>query len=59
MTVRVQQREIPAELLVGDYLGDKAFRARMQQWVNSLWSDKDTLLGELKQEPVPAQAAAL
>jgi len=59
VTVRVQQREIPAELLVGDYLGDKAFRARMQQWVNSLWSDKDTLLGELKQEPVPAQAAAL
>ena len=48
VTVRVQQREIPAELLDGDYLGDKAFRGRMQDWVNSLWVEKDALLGRLK-----------
>jgi hypothetical protein len=54
VTVRVQQREIPAELLDGDYLGDKAFRGRMQEWVNSLWVEKDALLAELK---APAAAA--
>jgi 1-acyl-sn-glycerol-3-phosphate acyltransferase len=48
VTVRVQQREIPAELLVGDYLGDKAFRGRMQAWVNLLWAEKDSLLAQLK-----------
>jgi 1-acyl-sn-glycerol-3-phosphate acyltransferase len=47
VTVRVRQREIPAELLAGDYTGDKAFRARMQDWVNALWAEKDALLAEL------------
>jgi hypothetical protein len=46
--VRVQQREIPAELLAGDYLGDKAFRGRMQEWVNGLWVEKDAQLAQLK-----------
>lgn len=54
VTVRVQQREIPAELLVGDYVADKAFRERMQAWVNLLWSEKDALLAELKQQAVQA-----
>jgi 1-acyl-sn-glycerol-3-phosphate acyltransferase len=49
VTMRVRQREIPQELMVGDYLADKAFRGRMQEWVNSLWTDKDALLDELKQ----------
>ena len=56
VTVRVRQREIPQELMVGDYLADKAFRGRMQDWVNSLWADKDALLGELKpQSAAPAR----
>ena len=54
VTVRVQQREIPAELLAGDYIADKAFRGRMQDWVNSLWVEKDALLSELRE---PAAAA--
>ena len=49
VTVHVRQREIPADLLAGDYLADKAFRGRMQEWVTGLWADKDALLGELKQ----------
>ena len=56
VTVRVQQREIPAELLAGDYLGDKDFRAQMQAWVNTLWAEKDELLAQLK--PQAARAAA-
>jgi 1-acyl-sn-glycerol-3-phosphate acyltransferase len=48
VTVRVQQREIPAELLAGDYVSDPTFRARMQDWINSLWIEKDRLLDQLK-----------
>jgi 1-acyl-sn-glycerol-3-phosphate acyltransferase len=46
-TVRVRQREIPAELVAGDYVNDPSFRARMQEWVNGLWVDKDRLIDEL------------
>jgi 1-acyl-sn-glycerol-3-phosphate acyltransferase len=48
VTVLVQQREIPAALLAGDYASDPTFRGRMQEWINSLWSEKDELLGRLK-----------
>ncbi|MFT4179445.1 MAG: acyltransferase [Thermomonas sp.] len=48
--VQIRQREIPTELLCGDYQNDRAFRARFQQWMNGLWDQKDTdmaaLLGE-------------
>jgi 1-acyl-sn-glycerol-3-phosphate acyltransferase len=57
VTVRVRQREIPDDLLRGNYLADKAFRSRMQAWVNGLWSEKDALLDELKPQ-VARQAAA-
>jgi hypothetical protein len=53
--VRVQQREIPAELMAGDYLADKAFRGHMQAWVNSLWAEKDALLEQLKRSSAPAR----
>lgn len=55
VTVVVQQREIPVELLTGDYLGDKAFRVQMQAWVTGLWSEKDALLAELRQTAAPAR----
>jgi 1-acyl-sn-glycerol-3-phosphate acyltransferase len=47
VTVRVTAREIPRELLAGDYVQDKKFRVAMQAWVNAMWRDKDVLLGEL------------
>ena len=50
--VRVHQREIPADLLDGDYAADPQFRARMQDWVNALWAEKDALIGQL----LPAKA---
>jgi 1-acyl-sn-glycerol-3-phosphate acyltransferase len=55
VTVHVRQREIPPELLAGDYIGDKAFRGRMQEWVNSLWLEKDALLSDLKQQAAAAE----
>jgi 1-acyl-sn-glycerol-3-phosphate acyltransferase len=45
--VHVEQREIPADLLGGDYAGDAQFRARMQEWVNALWAEKDALIEQL------------
>ena len=51
MTVRVQRREIPAELMAGDYANDPTFRSRMQDWMNTLWADKDVLIGQLRTAP--------
>ncbi len=45
--VRVAQREIPADLVQGDYAHDPQFRARMQEWVNALWAEKDALIFSL------------
>ncbi|PUA26568.1 MAG: acyltransferase [Cellvibrio sp. 79] len=50
-TIRVQVRQvpIPADLL-GDYEGDLEFRARFQQWVNTLWQQKDEALDALSRQ---------
>jgi 1-acyl-sn-glycerol-3-phosphate acyltransferase len=53
VAVRVQPREIPAELLAGDYASDPTFRARMQEWINALWTEKDALIGTLRKRPAP------
>jgi 1-acyl-sn-glycerol-3-phosphate acyltransferase len=47
VTVRVQQREIPQDVLGGDPVGDKAYRQRIGAWVEEQWADKDRLIGEL------------
>ena len=54
VTVRVRQLEIPAAVLGGDPLRDKAYRQRIGQWVDGQWLDKDRLIGELLQ-PAAAQ----
>ncbi len=54
VTVRVQQREIPAEVLGSDPLRDKAYRQRIGQWVDAQWRDKDALIDTLR----PPGAAA-
>ncbi len=56
VTVRVQQREIPADVLGGDPVGDKAYRQRLSAWVERQWVDKDLLIDTLLQ-PGPANAA--
>jgi 1-acyl-sn-glycerol-3-phosphate acyltransferase len=48
VTVRVQAREIPADLLAGDYAADPTFRTRMQDWINELWTEKDALIATLR-----------
>lgn len=56
--VRVQQREIPAELISGDYASDLQFRTRMQEWVNALWAEKDELIERLLPPSSALPAAA-
>ncbi len=55
VTVRVQQRSIPPDVLGGDPLGDKAYRQRIGAWVEEQWVQKDRLIGELL-EPAPEPA---
>ncbi len=45
--VHVRQRPIPAELVAGNYQEDRAFRARFQQWMNALWTQKDADLARM------------
>jgi len=47
VTVRVQQREIPATVLGSDPVLDKAYRQRIGQWVDGQWRDKDALIDTL------------
>jgi 1-acyl-sn-glycerol-3-phosphate acyltransferase len=47
VTVRVQQREIPATVLGSDPVLDKAYRQRIGQWVDGQWRDKDALIDSL------------
>jgi 1-acyl-sn-glycerol-3-phosphate acyltransferase len=47
VVVRVRERQIPADLLGGNYEGDPAFRARMQAFVQEMWTDKDACIEEI------------
>ncbi|TXH46836.1 MAG: acyltransferase [Burkholderiaceae bacterium] len=54
--VRVQTREIPADVLGGDPVGDKAYRQRISAWIDELWAEKDALITQLS-APAPAAPA--
>lgn len=47
VVVRVQPRAIPAEVLGGDPVGDKAYRQRLSTWIEALWAEKDAELDRL------------
>jgi len=46
-----------ADDLHGDYLNDKNFKRRFQQWLNALWHEKDALLSELYKANNPSGKA--
>jgi len=46
--VNIREREIPAELLGGDYQNDPQFRERVQSWLNELWLEKDRLITQMR-----------
>ena len=47
VTVRVQQREIPPQMLGSDPVGDKPYRQRIAAWVEQQWTEKDQLIEDL------------
>ncbi len=47
VTVRVQRREIPAEVRGGDPVRDREQRQRIGHWVEAQWRDKDALIDAL------------
>jgi len=52
--VRLEQREVPQDLLHGDYVGNPAFRDAVQLWVQQLWQEKDEKIALLKKEAASA-----
>ena len=46
ITVWVEQIAIPREILGGNYFNDDAFRNRMQNWIQEIWTRKDQRLAE-------------
>ncbi len=48
VTVRVQQRDIPPEVLGSDPIGDKIYRQRISAWVDQQWIEKDKLIDQLQ-----------
>jgi len=46
--VRVLQREIPADVLGGDPVHDKAYRQRIAAWAEAQWTEKDRLIDTLQ-----------
>jgi len=51
VTVRIQQREIPPQVLGSDPVGDKAYRQRISSWVEEQWAEKDRLIDSLLGRP--------
>ena len=48
--VDIRSRNIDPGLSEGDYENDAAFRLRVQNWVNQLWTEKDQVIGALRAE---------
>lgn len=49
--VHIRARLIPANLGRGDYLSDAGLRARMQEWINGVWAEKDAVAADLLHAP--------
>jgi len=45
--VDVQQLKIPSEMFRGDYENDPVFRQHFQDWIATLWAEKDRRIGQL------------
>lgn len=55
LALHIDVRPVPQDLMAGDYQSDPEFRARFQDWLNSLWRRKDARLERmLAQRPATA-----
>lgn len=56
LSIHVDLRPIPAELMHGDYENDAVYRERFQNWINTLWTEKDARLERMLQQRPAMQA---
>ncbi|MGE3319243.1 MAG: acyltransferase [Candidatus Berkiella sp.] len=49
--VKLTEREVPADLLQGNYTDDEAYRKKFKQWIEGIWLEKDTLIDKLSNFP--------
>ena len=54
LAIHIDVLPVPAELMGGNYTGDKAFRERFHGWLNGLWRRKDARLDRLINRPAAA-----
>ena len=55
MAVKVLVRQLPVtKELIGDYLTDRDFRRHFNNWLNTLWAEKDNLIERLLQTSGPS-----
>lgn len=50
VVVDIQTRELDPALWQGDYENDPTFRQFVQNWVNTLWEDKDARIAQIRAE---------
>ncbi|ANF81204.1 acyltransferase [Acinetobacter sp. NCu2D-2] len=50
ISVNLRKIEIPSWVLGGNYEDDPDFRAKFQQWVDDLWTEKDQLIEQMKHD---------
>lgn len=50
--VDVRLREIPEAIRTGDYQGERAFRVVFQNWVNTLWQEKQVVINKFAQSGI-------
>ncbi len=53
VVIDIRQREIPRDLLDGDYERDAEYRGRVQAWVQNIWLEKDARINTLLGRPNP------
>jgi hypothetical protein len=61
IVVRVRRLPVPPNTAGRDYQEDAEFQAQIQNWVNTLWEEKDALIETLEQtlkRPAPAAVPA-
>ncbi len=56
IAVNLRKIDIPAWVFGGNYEDDAAYRERFQQWVDELWTEKDQLIEQMKQQYQTTQA---
>jgi 1-acyl-sn-glycerol-3-phosphate acyltransferase len=47
--IHIRELPIPSVLASGDYQNDAAYRERFQEWMNTLWEQKDARIEKLRQ----------